>query len=196
MARKKQTARKANQIPNLVDAVNATKEHQRLSKKSNQPVKEMAPIRSSKNKKDKLALVTPPSRPPRNTKYLNVGLLRGKTPSEVALLIREPRDPCDDSSELSSSSSLVISATGSIEEEVAEHDEIALGGEYVAYDDDDGNDGNGGDGGDGGNHGNEEEEIQEEEEDEGNDDGDEDENGGASGDEEGDEDDGNDENGS
>ncbi|XP_026444589.1 nucleolar transcription factor 1-like [Papaver somniferum] len=169
MARTKHTVRKANQIPYLVDAVNATKEHQRLSKKSNQPVKEMAPIRS-KNKKDKLALVTPPSRPPRNTKYLNVGLLRGKTPSEVALLIREPRDPCDDSSELSSSSSPVIFETGSIDEEVAEHDEIALGGEY--------------------------EEIQEEEEDEGNDeDKDEDGNGGASGDEEGDEDDGNDENG-
>ncbi|XP_026384174.1 ribosomal L1 domain-containing protein CG13096-like [Papaver somniferum] len=147
MARTKQTARKGNQIPNLVDAVNAAKEQRRLTKKSNQPVKEMAPIRSIKNKKDKLALVTPPSRPPHNKKYLNDGLLRGKTPSEVALIIREPRDPCDDSSELSSSSSPVISATGSIEEEVAEHDEIALGGEYVAYDDD-GNDGNGGDEGD------------------------------------------------
>ncbi|XP_026459912.1 pheromone-processing carboxypeptidase KEX1-like [Papaver somniferum] len=56
MARTKQTARKENQIPNLVYAVNATKEHQRLSKKSNHPVKEMAPIRSTKNKKDKLAL--------------------------------------------------------------------------------------------------------------------------------------------
>ncbi|XP_026384170.1 secreted acidic protein 1A-like [Papaver somniferum] len=161
----------------------------------------MAPIRS-KNKKDKLALVTPPSRAPRNTKYLNAGLLQGKTPSEVALLIREPRDPCDDSSELSSSSSPVISATGSIEEEVAEHEEIALGGEYVAYDDDDGDDGddgNSGDGGDGGNHGNEVEEIQEDD-DEGNDDDDDDDededgNGGASGDEEGDEDDDNDENG-
>ncbi|XP_026452080.1 uncharacterized protein LOC113352480 [Papaver somniferum] len=138
-------------------------------------------------------MVTPPSRPPRNEKYLNVGLLRGKTPSEVSLLIREPRDPCDDSSELSSSSSHVISATGSEEEEVAEHDEIPLGGEYVAYDDDD--DGNDGDGGNGGNRGNEEADI-EEDEDEGNDDDeDEDGNGGASGDEEGDEDDSNDGNG-
>ncbi|XP_026390901.1 uncharacterized protein LOC113286524 [Papaver somniferum] len=136
-------------------------------------------------------MVSPPSRPPRNTKYLNAGLLRGKNPSEVALLIREPRDPCDDSYELSCSSSSVISATGSEEEEVAEQDKISLGSEYVSYDDDD--DGNGGDGGNAGNHGNEEEEIQKEE-DEGNDD-DKDGNGGASGDEEGDEDDGNDANG-
>ncbi|XP_026446013.1 secreted acidic protein 1A-like [Papaver somniferum] len=181
MASTKQTARKANQIPNLVDSVNAAKAHARLSNKSNHPVKEMAPIRSSKNKKYKLAMVTPPSRPPRNAKYLNVGILRGKTPSEVALLIREPRDPCDDSSELSSSPSPIISATGSEEEEVAEHD------------------GNGGDGGNGGNGGNEDEEEIQEEEDEGNDDDDEEDedgNGGASSDEEGDEDDGNDENGS
>ncbi|XP_026459663.1 histone chaperone ASF1-like [Papaver somniferum] len=109
-------------------------------------------------------MVTPPSRTPRNGKYLNVGLLRGKTPSEVSLIIREPRDPCDESS---ASSSPVVSATGSDEEEVAEHEEIPLGGEYAAYDDDDDDDdGNG----NGGNGGNEEADIEEEEDEEGDED--------------------------
>ncbi|XP_026377967.1 chromatin modification-related protein EAF7-like [Papaver somniferum] len=132
----------------------------------------MTPIRCNKNKKDKNVLVTPPSRPPRNQKYLNAGLLRGKTPSEVALIIREPREPCVDSFVSSSSSSFVVSTTPSDEElEVAEHEELEVG-EYDAYDD-------------------EEMVIKiEEEGDQGNDE-DEDENGGGSSDEEDDEDDGN-----
>ncbi|XP_026417430.1 nucleolin-like [Papaver somniferum] len=178
MARTKQTTRKENQIPNLVDAVNAAKvaysrEMNKFNQpeKSNQPPKEMAPIRCSKNKKDKLAMVTPPSRPPRHGKYLNASLLRGKTPSEVALFIREPRDPCGESSESSTVSPSVISATGSDEEEVAEHEEIPLGSEYAAYDDDDdGDDGKGGYGDNGGNHGNKEAEIEEEQDEEGDED--------------------------
>ncbi|XP_026429893.1 protein BFR2-like [Papaver somniferum] len=179
MARTKQTARKENQIPNLVEDVNAAKSYSRQrnksnqSEKSNQPEKEMAPIRCSKNKKNKLAMVTPPYRPPCHRKYLNDGILRGKTPSEVAFFIREPRDPGGESSESSTLSSPVISATGSDEEEVAEHEKIPLGSEYADYDD--GNDGKGGYGGN------------DDDEDEDGNDG----NVGGSGDEEGDEDDGN-----
>ncbi|RZC79605.1 hypothetical protein C5167_042181 [Papaver somniferum] len=125
-------------------------------------------MESIKNKKDKNVLVTPPSRPPQ--KYLNVGLLRGKTPSEVALIIPQTRDPCVDSSRSPSSSSVVISTTPSDEEEeVVEHEEIPLVGEYDAYDDeedgdqgDGGDGGNGGNGGDGLNGGNEVAEIEEE----------------------------------
>ncbi|RZC92760.1 hypothetical protein C5167_028097 [Papaver somniferum] len=171
MARTEMTARLANQIPNLVDIVKAAKDYSRTRKKSKPPEKEMAPIRSSKNKKDKNVLVTPPSKPPRNLKYLNAGLLRGKTSSEVAAIIREPREPCADSDESSSSLDVVIYTTPSDEEEVAEHEE------------EDGNDGNGG------NHGDEETEN-EEEGDQGNDG-----NGSGRGDEEGVEDDGNDGNG-
>ncbi|XP_026450786.1 nonsense-mediated mRNA decay protein 2-like [Papaver somniferum] len=158
---------------------------------------------SNKNKKDKNVLVTPPSRLPRNQKCLNAGLLRGKKLSEVALIIRQPREPCADSSRSSSSSSAVISTTPSDEEEeVTKHEEIPLVGEYNAYDDEEdgdqsnvGHGGNGGDGGDGLNGGNEVAEIEEEgdqgNDDQGNDD-DEDVNGGSSSDEEDDEDDGND----
>ncbi|XP_026398528.1 uncharacterized protein LOC113294352 [Papaver somniferum] len=193
MARTKRTKRLASQIPNLVATIKAAKECSRTSKNSKPPDKEIALIRCNKNKKDKSVLVTPPSRPPCNQKYLNAGLLRGKTPSEVALIIRKSREPCVDSSVSSPSSSVVISTSPSDEEEeVAEHEEIPL----VGGDQGNGGDGlNGGNGGDGLNGGNEVEEI-EEEGDQGNDDDEDgDGNGGGSSDEEEDEDDGNDGNG-
>ncbi|RZC69473.1 hypothetical protein C5167_032577 [Papaver somniferum] len=120
----------------------------------------MTPIRNQK--KDKKHMPTPPSKPPRHTKYLNAGPFRGKNPDEVPLSIDQPRDPNNDSSDSSPSSTPVVSASGSDEEEIMEQEEIHDDG-------DDGNDGNGGFNGSAGLGGGGDDDDEEEEEyDEGN----------------------------
>ncbi|XP_026434575.1 X-linked retinitis pigmentosa GTPase regulator-interacting protein 1-like [Papaver somniferum] len=101
MAKTKQTARKALQIPNLVDTVNAKVYGRRDPEASkSKPKKGMAPIRGDKKTKYKVEImITPPSKPPRNDKYLLAGPLRRRRPSEVSFSITEPRDKANTSGE-------------------------------------------------------------------------------------------------
>ncbi|RZC69897.1 hypothetical protein C5167_033728 [Papaver somniferum] len=125
MAKTKHTARKALQIPNLVDTVNA-KVYVRIAPEASKskPKKGMAPIRGDKKTKDNVEItITPPSKPPRNDKYLLAGPLRGRSPSEVSFSITEPRDKGNELSDSSESDTHVVSANTSAEEEDEQEEE-------------------------------------------------------------------------
>ncbi|RZC52687.1 hypothetical protein C5167_021116 [Papaver somniferum] len=125
MAKTKQTVRKALQIPNLVDTVNVKVYVRRAPEASkSKPKKGMAPIRGDKKTKDKVEItITPPSKPPRNGKYLLAGPLRGRMPSEVSFFIIEPRDKGNELSDSSKSDTPVVSANTSAEEEDEQEEE-------------------------------------------------------------------------
>ncbi|RZC55343.1 hypothetical protein C5167_014195 [Papaver somniferum] len=125
MAKTKQTARKALQIPNLVDAVNAKVYVRRDPEaRKSKPKKGMAPIRGDKKTKDKVEItITPPSKLPRNDKYLLAGPLRGRRPSEVSFSITEPRDKGNELSDSSESYTHVVSANTSVEKEDEQEEE-------------------------------------------------------------------------
>ncbi|XP_026428774.1 prothymosin alpha-like [Papaver somniferum] len=126
MARTKQTARKERQIPDLVETVKAKVVEGRTPKpKKSKPKKDMAPIRSAKKTKEKVAItIITPSKPPGHDKYLLASPLRGRNPSEVSFSITEPRDKGNELSDSSESDSPVISANNSGEEDEIQEDEI------------------------------------------------------------------------
>ncbi|RZC63210.1 hypothetical protein C5167_024972 [Papaver somniferum] len=125
MAKTKQIARKALQIPNLVDTVNAKVYMRRAPEASKSKSKKgMAPIRGDKKTKAKVEImITPPSKPPCNDKYLLAGPLRGRRPSEVSFSITEPRDKGNEFSDSSESDTPVVSSNTSANEEDEQEEE-------------------------------------------------------------------------